>query len=289
MRNSHGWDRDNQRNFTSVLVRLAADQNAAAAATQAGASIDRQVVLRSVTGSDIASAEKRIAWWLAGVSMVVFAIGLANAATLLIVRGARMRHELNVRAALGASRSRLMREGALEAFVLALIAVAVSLVLASWLDELVRRVLFPGVIERTASSARVMWAGMAAGIIAVGFLAVPVMTTGAAYDLCQVFGWKHGLHAKPAEAKKFYLTIAAFTFVAMGMNFFGFNPMKALVFAGVVQGFSTPPLLLLIMLMTNNRSVMGERVNSFWINLLGWTTTAAVFAASLGLVYTWFV
>ena len=47
----------------------------------------------------------------------------------------------------------------------------------------------------------------AAGIIAVGFLAVPIMTTGAAYDVCQVFGWKHGLHAKPAQAKKFYLTI----------------------------------------------------------------------------------
>jgi len=73
------------------------------------------------------------------------------------------------------------------------------------------------------------------------------------------------------------------------MNFFGFNPMKALVFAGVVQGFSTPPLLLLIMLMTNNRVIMGDRANSGWVNVLGWTTTAAVFAATLGLVYTWFV
>ncbi len=91
----------------------------------------------------------------------------------------------------------------------------------------------------------------AAGIIAVGFLAVPVMTTGAAYDLCQVLGWKHGLHAK--------------------------------------TGFSTPPLLLLIMLMTNNRVIMGDRVNSRWVNALGWTTTAAVFAATLALVCTWFM
>jgi Mn2+/Fe2+ NRAMP family transporter len=129
----------------------------------------------------------------------------------------------------------------------------------------------------------------ATGIIAVGFLAVPVMTTGAAYDLCQVLGWKHGLHAKPREAKQFYLTITAFTLVAMCMNFFGFNPMKALVFAGIVQGFSTPPLLLLIMLMTTSRRVMGERVNSTWVNALGWTTTAAVFSATAGLIYTWLV
>ena len=41
----------------------------------------------------------------------------------------------------------------------------------------------------------------AIGIIAVGFLAVPIMTTGAAYDLCQVVGWKSTLHARPKDAK----------------------------------------------------------------------------------------
>jgi len=129
----------------------------------------------------------------------------------------------------------------------------------------------------------------ALGVIGVGFLAVPVMTTGAAYDLCQVVGWKHSLHAKPSEAKKFYAVIAGFTVLAMGMNFLGFNPMKALVFSGIVQGFSTPPLLLLIMLMTNNRKIMGERVNTLWLNVLGWITTIAIFAASVGLVVTWFM
>lgn len=129
----------------------------------------------------------------------------------------------------------------------------------------------------------------ALGVIGVGFLAVPVMTTGAAYDLCQVVGWKHSLHAKPSEAKKFYAVIAGFTLLAMGMNFLGFNPMKALVFSGIVQGFSTPPLLLLIMLITNNRKIMGDRVNTFWLNVLGWITTAAIFAASFGLVVTWFM
>ena len=31
--------------------------------------------------------------------------------------------------------------------------------------------------------------------------------------------------------------------------------------AGIVQGFSTPPLLMLVMFMTNNRAIMGDRVN----------------------------
>jgi Mn2+/Fe2+ NRAMP family transporter len=127
----------------------------------------------------------------------------------------------------------------------------------------------------------------ALGVVAVGFLAVPIMTAGAAYDVCQAFGWKHGLHARPSEAKPFYALIVAFTIVAMSMNFTGINPMKALVVAGIVQGFSTPPLMLFIMRITSNRAIMGDAVNGTALNALGWATTAAVFAATAGLVCTW--
>jgi Mn2+/Fe2+ NRAMP family transporter len=127
----------------------------------------------------------------------------------------------------------------------------------------------------------------ALGIVGVGLLAVPVMTTGAAYDVSQAFGWRHGLHRRPHEAKKFYLAIAAFTVVATAMNFFGVNPMKALVFAGIVQGFSTPPLMLLILRMTNDRRIMGPRVNGVAMNVLGWITTIAIFAASIALIVSW--
>jgi Mn2+/Fe2+ NRAMP family transporter len=104
--------------------------------------------------------------------------------------------------------------------------------------------------------------------------------------VCQSFGWKHGLHAKPEEAKAFYTAIVVFTLLAIGLNFFDFNPMKALVFAGVVQGFSTPFLMLMVMLVTNNRSIMGRWVNTRAMNILGWLTTAAMFAATIGLVVT---
>jgi NRAMP (natural resistance-associated macrophage protein)-like metal ion transporter len=128
----------------------------------------------------------------------------------------------------------------------------------------------------------------AVGVIGVGFLAVPVMTIGAAYDLCQTFGWKYGLHVKPREAKKFYIAITIFTFLAMGLNFFGINPMKALVWSGIVQGFSTPFLMLLVMLITNNRAIMGKRTNTRAMNILGWATTIAIFAAMIGLMITFF-
>jgi NRAMP (natural resistance-associated macrophage protein)-like metal ion transporter len=129
----------------------------------------------------------------------------------------------------------------------------------------------------------------ALGVVGVGILAVPVMTTGAAYDLVQGFGKSGSLHQRPPEAKLFYGTMAVVTIVAVLLNFLGFNPMRALVWSGIVQGFSVPPLLLLMMLMTNDRAVVGERVNGRLTNVLGGLTTLVTFAAAICLVVSWFL
>jgi NRAMP (natural resistance-associated macrophage protein)-like metal ion transporter len=150
-------------------------------------------------------------------------------------------------------------------------------------------------IDSAADAARALrpLAGRAAellftlGIVGVGFLAIPVMTTGAAYDICQSLDCKNGLNLSLREGKLFYGSIAGVMLIAAAMNFFGINPMKALVFAGIVQGFSTPPLMLLIMHMTNSQKVMGDKTNRLSLNILGWATTAIMFAASAALLWTW--
>ena len=110
-----------------------------------------------------------------------------------------------------------------------------------------------------------------------------------ANDVCQAAGWRTGLSLKPTEAKLFYFAITLFTFAAMVLNFLGINPMRALVFAGIVQGFSTPPLMVLIMVMTNRRSIMGDRTNRRAMNILGWGTTLVISTASLCLIASYIV
>jgi Mn2+/Fe2+ NRAMP family transporter len=133
-----------------------------------------------------------------------------------------------------------------------------------------------------------LWvAAWAAGVVGVGFLAVPIMTAGAAYDLAQAFGKKSSLNARPSEAPFFYATTVVVTAVAVLLNFMGFNPMKALVWSGIVQGFSVPPLLFIMMMMTNDRAVVGARVNSLLTNTLGWITNFVTFAATVCLVVSW--
>jgi Mn2+/Fe2+ NRAMP family transporter len=129
----------------------------------------------------------------------------------------------------------------------------------------------------------------AAGVIGVGFLAVPIMTTGAAYDVVQGIGREGSLHDAPRDNRLFYGIIATVTVLAVAMNFLGLNPMKMLVWSGIVQGFSVPPLLLLMMLLTNSRKVVGARTNGRWTNFLGWATTLVTFLCTVTLVVTWFV
>lgn len=127
----------------------------------------------------------------------------------------------------------------------------------------------------------------ALGIIGSGFLAVPVLTGSAAYALAEAFGWEYGLDEKPEQAKQFYAAIAISTAIGMLINFIGINPIKALFWTAVINGFISPPLLIVIMLVANNKKAMGERVNGFWTNALGWATAAVMFAAAMASVLTW--
>lgn len=100
-------------------------------------------------------------------------------------------------------------------------------------------------------------------------------------------GWKCSLNATPGKAKEFYLALGASTIGGMLINYIGVNPMDALFWTAVINGFLAPPLLLVIMLVANNKENMGERVNGSGLNVLGWTATAVMFAAAIGLVFTW--
>jgi NRAMP (natural resistance-associated macrophage protein)-like metal ion transporter len=128
---------------------------------------------------------------------------------------------------------------------------------------------------------------LAVGLIGAGFLAVPILTGSAAYGVAEAFGWEHSLDARPGRAKEFYGVIAVATLVGMLINFSGIQTFDALVWTAVINGFIAPPLMVVIMLISNNRSVMGNRTNGVLTNVLGWIATILMFAAALALVLTW--
>ena len=73
----------------------------------------------------------------------------------------------------------------------------------------------------------------------------------------------------------------------MFINFLGINPIKALFWTAVINGLQSPPLLVLIMLVSNNREVMGEHTNGRVVNALGWAAAVIMVAAAAGMILTW--
>lgn len=128
---------------------------------------------------------------------------------------------------------------------------------------------------------------LAVGLIGAGALAVPILTGSAAYAVAEAFGWKYGLDERPGRARQFYGVIVVATVIGMLINFLHVNPIQALFWTSVINGFVAPPLMVILMLIANNKKIMGDRTNRWASNLMGWLATAIMFAAAIALIYTW--
>jgi len=127
----------------------------------------------------------------------------------------------------------------------------------------------------------------ALGLIGSGFLAVPILTGSSGYAMCEAFDWKYGLNEKFRDARRFYLIIAAATLVGLLINFLKIPPVTALFWTAVLNGVLAPPLIVVLMLVSNNQKIMGKRTNGPLTNVLGWSTAAIMTAAAIGMFVTW--
>jgi NRAMP (natural resistance-associated macrophage protein)-like metal ion transporter len=127
---------------------------------------------------------------------------------------------------------------------------------------------------------------LAVGLIGSGVLAVPILSASAAYALSEAFGWRYGLDQNPGRAKQFYAVIILATLIGVGIDYLGINPIDALFLTAVINGFVAPPLLVMIMLIANNRKIMGKRTNSRLANVLGWGAAMVMILAAGILVLT---
>jgi NRAMP (natural resistance-associated macrophage protein)-like metal ion transporter len=124
------------------------------------------------------------------------------------------------------------------------------------------------------------------GIVGTGLLAIPVLAGSASFAAAEVFGWRSGLDLSPWRGRRFYLVFAGAIVGGIGLALVGVNPIRMLFYSAVLNGLLAPPLMVLVMLVANNRKIMGGHVNGFWLNLLGWAATGAMAAAGVALVLT---
>lgn len=126
------------------------------------------------------------------------------------------------------------------------------------------------------------------GIVGTGLLAVPVLAGSAAYAISEAFGWKEGLGKTFSQAQAFYAVIIVATVVGTVVNLSSVNPITMLYYAAILNGLLAPPLMILILLIGNNKKILGDKVNGALGNVFGIIITLLMSTLTAYFLYSLF-
>jgi len=126
----------------------------------------------------------------------------------------------------------------------------------------------------------------AAGIVGTGLLAVPVLAGAPAYSVAETFKWRGSLQRKPHKAKRFYSVLTAATLIGLSLNLVKIDPIRALFWSAMINGVVAVPVMIVVMLLSTNRKVMGEFSIPIVLKIVGWLATAAMFLATVATFVT---
>jgi len=122
----------------------------------------------------------------------------------------------------------------------------------------------------------------ALGIIGAGFLALPVLSASTAYVVSETARWKHdSLNSKVYSAKGFYSVITLSLLAGVAIMVTGVSPIRALYYSQVLAGLLAPFLLILILILANRQTVMGNYRNGWFDNFFSTLAIVVMVAAGL--------
>ena len=124
------------------------------------------------------------------------------------------------------------------------------------------------------------------GLIGTGMLGVPVLAGAAAYAVTEAMEWRGTLEDRPRLAKKFYSIVASAMVLGLVLNYAGIAAVKMLFWSAVLNGVLAPPLIVLVVLLTSSKKIMGDRANSPLLKWLGWATAVIMAVAAVALFAT---
>jgi Mn2+/Fe2+ NRAMP family transporter len=125
----------------------------------------------------------------------------------------------------------------------------------------------------------------AIGVIGVGLLAAPVLSGSAAYALAEVFNWKHGLNETMRSARQFYSVIIVSTAVGILLEYFGVNPMRALFWAGLINGALAPVLLVMVWRVAVDEKIMHGQAASRLVSIVALASVVVMGGAAVMMLF----
>jgi Mn2+/Fe2+ NRAMP family transporter len=125
----------------------------------------------------------------------------------------------------------------------------------------------------------------AAGLFNASLFAASILPISTSYAVCEGLGLESGLDKRFHEAPAFYWLYTLLIVGGAGVLLVpGFPLVHVMIVSQVVNGIVLPFVLIFMLLLTNDRELMGDHVNGRVFNAVAWTTVVVMIALTLALL-----
>jgi len=127
------------------------------------------------------------------------------------------------------------------------------------------------------------------GLLNASLFAASILPLSTAYTICEAFGWESSLNTKFVEAPQFYGLYSFMIFLGAGIILLPGVPLISIMFySQVINGILLPFVLIFMLLLINDKRIMGSFVNSRLMNIISWITVIVLIGLSLAMVISAF-
>jgi NRAMP (natural resistance-associated macrophage protein)-like metal ion transporter len=127
------------------------------------------------------------------------------------------------------------------------------------------------------------------GLLNASLFAASILPLSTAYTICEAFGWESSLNTKFVEAPQFYGLYSLMIFLGAGFILLPNVPLIAIMYySQVINGILLPFILIFMLLLINDKRIMGNYVNGRLMNIVSWATVVILNCLSVTMVISAF-
>jgi NRAMP (natural resistance-associated macrophage protein)-like metal ion transporter len=125
------------------------------------------------------------------------------------------------------------------------------------------------------------------GLFIASIFSATILPVAASFYVCEAFGFEAGIDRTWDEAPQFYWLYTIIIAIGAGIILLPGTPLiRISLWSQRLNGIMLPVVLICMMLIVNDKGIMGDRTNKKSINVVGWITIAVLIGLSMTMVIT---
>jgi Mn2+/Fe2+ NRAMP family transporter len=127
------------------------------------------------------------------------------------------------------------------------------------------------------------------GLLNASLFSAMILPLATAYSVCEGLGWEAGVNKRLKDAPQFYFLFTALIVIGAGVIMFPrINLIMVMILSQVANAVFLPFVLVFMLILINDKHLMGQYKNSKFFNMVSWTTVAILIALTIALAVTTF-